>query len=313
MENETKKTEQLIQIYKEDPIKGNLKSLVQQMEKTVFLIPAVMPDTPEARKFRKKAKENRKEQLKLTKEAAPIPSFLKNKDGIAFLPIYTRPAQIPKEPKFDVLMNMPFHACRQLVLNGKLGVEGLVLNPFSDNLIFQKNLLEAIRREEEGGASGIQQIQATPAQLKIMLRQKAEFCDFPIRVYREGADFIQRLSDEKEAVVDEVYRNAYQQTKLYSYGEEDFSVMPLDISDELLLVRVDAPAVKASACLCHRIYITLNPKNNEIHYFTIEQGKEKGERNLGGVDKDGKHLEYGSAPVEGAEISHIMGMIQQMD
>ena len=37
MNNETKKTETLIQIYKEDPVRDNLRALVHQMRKTVFL------------------------------------------------------------------------------------------------------------------------------------------------------------------------------------------------------------------------------------------------------------------------------------
>ena len=34
MNNETKKTETLIQIYKEDPVRDNLRALVHQMRKT---------------------------------------------------------------------------------------------------------------------------------------------------------------------------------------------------------------------------------------------------------------------------------------
>ena len=311
MNNETKKTETLIQIYKEDPVRDNLRALVHQMRKTLFLSPAILPNTPEAEEFRRLAKEKKGEQLTLPKEAAPIPSILKNKDGITFFPIYTTVEQIPKEPPYDVLMNVPFQSSVVVVMNGSMNAEGIALNPFTDNLIFRKELLEALHREDEAMRAGAKPVKLTPEQMKIAMRQKAEFQEFPSRIYKEGPSFVQQLSDERETIVNEIYQNAYGNPEMYPYSEADFSVMPLDISDELLLVRVDLPEVKDSAQLCHRVYVTLNPQNEEIHYFTVERGRKKGQNNLCGVARDGRHLEYGEAPVEGAEIQRIMDIIEQ--
>lgn len=311
MNNETTKTEQLIKFYKEDPAKENLQALVHQMKKTTFFVPGMFPDTPEIQEMKEQAKANPGQQVKLPEGTAPIPAILTNSEGVMYFPIYTSIAQIPKEPKFDLIMNMPFKSCYTLALNEGMGTQGVVLNPFSDNLRFKKELLEIIRKEDEMIAAGAKQVQLTPQQFKTMMRQKAEFRDFPSRVYGEGAEFIQKLSDEKEALVNEIYQKAFQQPNLYPYSESDFSVMALNISDELLLVRIDLPQVKEKAQLCYRIYVTLNPTNDEIHYFTIERGKEKGQRNLGGVNKELKHVEHGGAPVEGAEIQRIMDIIEQ--
>lgn len=314
MSNETKKTEQLIQIYKEDPVLENFKALVHQMRKTVFLVPAMLPDTPEAEELRKIAQENPGQQAQLPKGIAPLPAILKSQKDETFFPIYTSPAQFPKDTKFELVMNMSFKACYTFALDAKLDAKGMALNPFSDNLLFKKEMLEAIQKEDkanEAKKKGVKELKVTPKQFKVMMRQKAEFHDFPFRVFKEGGEFIQKLSDEKEAVVHEIYRNAYQKPELYPYEESDFSVMPLNISEELLLVRVDLPKVKAPAMLCYRIYVTWNPKNNAIHYFTIEKGKEKGERNLGGVSSNGQHIAYGEAPVEGAEIQRILDLVEQ--
>ena len=310
MNNETKKTETLIQIYKEDPVRDNLRALVHQMRKTVFLSPAILPNTPEAEEFRRKAKEKNGQQLQLPKEAAPVPSILKNKDGVTFFPIYTTMEQVPKEPKYDVIVNIPFQNCVNIIMNGGMNAEGIAVNPFTDNLIFRKELLEALRKEDEALQAGMKPVKLTPQQIKIAMRQRAEFHDFPSRIFKEGAAFVHQLCDEQEAIVNEIYQNAYQNAE-YPFGEEDFSVMPLDISDELLLVRVDLPEVKDSAQLCHRVYVTLNPKSEEIHYFTIERGRKKGQSNLCGIGSDGRHIEYGEAPVEGAEIQRIMDIIEQ--
>lgn len=311
MNNETSKIEQLIQAYMQDQGQSNLEALVSEIQKTQFYIPAMLPNTPEVEALRKSAKENKGQQVKIPDGVVPIPSIIRNSKGVVYIPIYTSVEQIPKEPKFDLIMDMPFRSCYTLALNQNVGAEGITINPFSSDLIMSREMLETIRNKDKALANGAGEIRLTPEQYKIMMRQKAEFKDFPLKAYTEGAEFINRLCDEKEAVVNEIYQNAYQQPRLYPYTEKDFSVMPLNIRQDLLLARIDLPAVKDNAQLCYRIYVTLNPDNNEVHYFTIERGKEKKERNLGGIDAEGKHIVYGEAPVEGAEIQRIMDIIAQ--
>lgn len=306
--NETKKTEQLIQIYKEDAVQENLRALIHQMKKSIFLVPAMLPDTPEVREVKQKVKENPGEKINLPKGVAPMPAILNNQKGEMFFPIYSSPRQVPKEPKADLLMHMPFLACCRMAMDERLGAQGLALNPFTDNLMFKKNLLDAIQKEGELPA-GAKQVRLTPQQMQVRMRQKAEFHDFPARVFGEGAEFVHKLCDEKEALVHEIYQKAYGQQDLYPYDESSFFVMALNISEELLLVQVDLPDAKQPAQLCFRIYVTLNPKNGNARYFTVEKGKGKDERNLGEVGSDGRHIDHGEAPAEGAEIQRIMDII----
>lgn len=84
--------------------------------------------------------------------------------------------------------------------------------------------------------------------------------------------------------------------------------MALDISEDLTLIRVDLPDKGLVPPLCYRIYITYNPLKDEAHYYTIEMTKEKDVRLLGGVTEDAKHVSYGNAPVEGAELQEIMNL-----
>lgn len=311
MSSENKKTEQLIQIYKEDTAQENLNALLHQMKKTVFFTPAILPDTPEVRELKQSIKENPGEQIKMPKGIVPIPAILNNQKGEKFFPIYSGTEQIPKEPKFDILMNIPFLSCCKFSLEKSFETQGIVLNPFTDNLSFKRGLIEKILSEEGAQKKKQKPVKVTPEQYQIMMRKKTEMHDFPFRVYKEGAEFIQTLSDEKEKMVDEIYRNAYQNQELYPYDTDSFSVMALNISRDLLLVQIDLPKAKKIEGLCHRIYITLNSVNNRIHYFTIEQGKKKKEKYLGGVDASGKHMEYGEAPVESAEIQRILDMVRQ--
>lgn len=310
MNNETKKTEQLIQIYKEDMARENLKALVRQLKKTVFLVPAMLPDTPEVREVKQKVKENPGEQVNLPKGVAPMPALLNNQKGEKFFPIYSSPGQIPKEPKADLLMHMPFLACCMTALDERLDLQGLSLNPFTDNLRFSKELLDAIRKEGPV-SSGEGRPRLTPRQMQVKMRQKAEFHDFPERVFQEGEAFVHRLCDEKQSLVHEIYQDAFEKKELYPYSEDSFFVMALNISEELLLVQVDLPPVDTAAQLCHRAYVTLNPKSGETRYFTVEQGKGKDERMIGGVGPDGGHIDHGPAPAEGAEIQRIMDILNE--
>ena len=308
MNNERKKTEQLLQIYKEDMAKENLSALLHQMKKTIFLVPAMLPDTPEVREVKQRLKENPGEKVSLPQGIAPMPAVLTNQKGEKFFPVYSSAEQVAKEPKADLLINMPFFVCCRTALDKRLGVQGIAVNPFTDNLRLKGNLIEAVLREE-AAKQNAKQVKLTPGQYQVRMRQKAEFHDFPLRAFKEGKEFILRLSEEKEALVNEVYKNAYQKGELYPYDESSFSVMALNISEEMLLVWIDLPPVREAAQLCHRAYLTLNPKKDEIHYFTIERGKEEEERNLGGVNAAGEHIEYGEAPVEGAEIQRILDLI----
>ncbi len=305
MENERKKTEQMIQFYKEDRAKENLDALVHQMKKTIFIIPAMLPDTPEVNEVKQKVKENPGQQIQLPKGTAPMPAILNSQKGEKFFPVYSSQGQIPKEPKFDLLMNLPFAACCNMALDERLDVKGMALNPFTDNLLFSKPMLEGIKKAGEA-----KQVKVTPKQYQVMMRQKAEFHDLPLRVFKEGAEFVKRLGDEREALVSEVFRGAFDKQELYPYEDGSFFVMALDINEDLLLVRIDLPPVNEAAQLCYRIYVTLNPNNDEVHYFTIEQGRGKDRRNLGGVNGKGQHVDYGEAPVEGVEIQRIMDIIE---
>ena len=49
-------------------------------------------------------------------------------------------------------------------------------------------------------------------------------------------------------------------------------------------------------------------KTGKAGYYTIEMSKEKDVRMLGEFLEDGKHIDHGVAPVEGAELQKIMDL-----
>ena len=133
----------------------------------------------------------------------------------------------------------------------------------------------------------------------------------------ECDEFIDGLhtAEATGAPVEQSFKTLVMQGKSKQYyvfvlpiAEDDYSVMALDISEDLTLIRVDLPDKGLVPPLCYRIYITYNPLKDEAHYYTIEMTKEKDVRLLGGVTEDAKHVSYGNAPVEGAELQEIMNL-----
>lgn len=243
----------------------------------------------------------------LTAETTPAPCFLKTSTGEQFLAVYTSKEQIPENPKSQALLTMPFPTCNNIVVKEELNLTGMVVNPFTDNLILKKELVQKLHEMDVKRAQ-MKQVKMTPQQFQAFVRKQVEFGIFPKRLYGEKETFVNQLCDEKEAFVNELYKAAFKEEKLYPFSEQDFSVMALNISEDLLLARVDLPEKALVPPLCYRIYVTLNPTTNEVNYFTIEKTPQKDVRKLGRMTADGKHVDCGVAPVEGAELQCIMDL-----
>ncbi len=280
------KLEEAIREYAKANTKENLTTVLNLLRPTKLLVPAMLqaPDKP-------------------------VPCFLKSGSGEQFFVVYTSKAQMEKAPKSQALLSMPFPACNSVAANPNLKLSGMVINPFTDNLVLKIELVQKLHEADEKMAKEPpKQVKMTPQQFQAFVKNQTEFSIIPKRLYTEKAEFVNRLCDEKEAFVNEIFAAAFKEPKLYPYSEDDYSVMALDISEELTLIRVDFPDNGLVPPLCYRVYITYNPKKDEAHYYTIEMTKEKDVRLLGGIGEDGKHISYGNAPVEGAELQEVMNL-----
>lgn len=237
----------------------------------------------------------------------PIPCFLKNSKEEQFLVVYTSKTQIPEEPKSQALMSMPFPVCNSIVAKQELNLTGMVINPFSDNLILKRELVEKLHEADEKAVK-TRQVQMTPAQFQIFVKQQVEFGILPKRLFSEGEEFVSSLCEKKETLINEIFAEACKEPKFYGYSEKDYEVMALDIAEDLTVIRVDLPEKGIVPPLCYRIYLTFNPQTKKAGYYMIEMGKEKNSRLLGELGADGKHVAHGEAPVEGAELQKIIDL-----
>lgn len=237
----------------------------------------------------------------------PTPCFLKNSREEQFLVLYTSKEQIPEEPKSQAMLRMPFPACNNIVVQPELNLTGMVINPFSDNLVLKKELIEKLHEVDQKAAQ-MKKIKMTPAQFHVFVKKQVEFGILPKCLFTEKEEFVTKLCEEKEAFINQIFAETYKEPKLYPYSEADYSVMALDIAEDLTLIRVDLPERDMTPPLCYRLYLTFNPLTKRAGYYTIEMGKEKNTRMLGEFGGDGKHIDHGEAPVEGAELQKIMDL-----
>ena len=93
------------------------------------------------------------------------------------LPIYTSKKEIPESPRSEAVINMPFLATNNMVFQQDEKVSGIVINPFTQNLIFKRALVEKIEEVEKKRKEGAQpkKMQLTQEQYLLFERKQFEF------------------------------------------------------------------------------------------------------------------------------------------
>lgn len=281
-----------IKLYLKEKTGENLNTLIELLRTRRILIPA-----------------NSDEEKK------PKPCLIDSPSKGQFLPIYTSKEHVPKEPGSDGLVNMPYLMANRMAAAQGDGLSGIILNPFSDNLIFKRELVERIEEVEKArrNAPKGKMVQMTQEQYLAFERKQFEFGFLPKHFFEQGKQMLDALCEQKEEYVDHFFEECYQQKRMYPYLPEDFSVMVMNISEELLIVRVDLPERDMGCPSCWRVYFSWNDQTGEGRYFTIERTQEAGVTNLGEIGKDWKRIEHGPAPVVGAELQRILDLVQESE
>ena len=242
----------------------------------------------------------------------PVPVMIKNGKGETFYPIYTSKSQMDKAPKSAGIINMPYIGINQMALRENVKADGVVINPFTDNLVFKKSLIQKIADVEEARKNGVKtrQVKMSPEQYSIFERHQFETVFLPTKFFELKNEFVEKLSETKEEYIDSLFEESYQQKRLYPYLTEDFSVMALSITEALTVIRVDFPLKDMSKGCSTRAYIVWNKEKEQGWYFNIEKGD--GESLLiGEIDENHKRTSHGESPAEGAELQLILDLVKE--
>ena len=289
------KLEELVKQYMDEKNADNLNALIEELRKCRLLVPA-----------------------NINEEKKPVPCMLNSKDKGMYFPVYTALKQIPQSPRSEAIINMPYLAVNEMTAQQQENLGGVAINPFTDNLIFKMPLVlriqavEKKRRElaKQGGEPKKKTLQLTPEQYLQFERRQFEFGFLPKRFFEQGQAFMDELCEKKEEYIDQLFEEAYQEKRRYPYLPEDFSVMVMNIAEDLLIVRVDLPAQDMAAPSFLRIYLAWNEVAGSGRYLTIETVKDSKERKLGELTLDWKKVDHGVAPVEGAELQYVIDLLQ---
>ena len=288
------KLEELVQKYTAEKNGENLNALIEEIRKCRLLVPA-----------------------NLNEQKQPVPCMLNSKEKGMYFPIYTSKQQIPQSPRSEAIINMPYLAVNEMTAQQQENLAGVAINPFTNNLIFKMPLVLKIQEVEKKRSEIPNQampkkktLQLTPEQYLQFERRQFEFGFLPKRFFEQGKALVDELCEKKEEYLDQLFEESYQEKRRYPYLPEDFSVMVMNIAEDLLIIRVDLPNRDMADPTCLRIYLAWNDVAGSGRYLTIETVKDSKERRLGELASDWTKLDHGVAPVEGAELQYVIDLLQ---
>lgn len=242
----------------------------------------------------------------------PVPVFIKNPEGDVFLPVYTDKQQIPKDPGAPLMVNVPYLEANAMVAREDVAATGIVLNPFTTNLVFKEPLIKRIeeveKKRKENPQPEVKTIKLTEEQYVLFERKQFEAAFMPKKLFNEGEAMIEGLLNEKETYVDQLFEESYQQKRMYPYLEEEFGVTSMTISDELQLIRLDLPKRDCPVGACVRLYLAWNPVEKSGRYFMVERTEKDDEFKLAEITNEWKHVTHSESVGEGAELQQVVDL-----
>ena len=132
MEITNDRLEEAIKDYAADRTKEKLTAVLNLLRPTKLLVPAMLkaPDQP-------------------------TPCYLKSGAGELYFVVYTSKEQMANAPKSQALLSMPFPACNSVAVKPELNLSGMVINPFTDNLVLKIELIQKLHEADEKMAKQI--------------------------------------------------------------------------------------------------------------------------------------------------------------
>ena len=290
--------------FAKDRQKEKYAGLMELLEKAVVLVPTLAPQGlgEEAQKAMRQGG-----QVQLPKDARIMPCLLRKEDGGQVLPIFTSIAQIPKDKKSPAVVAMPFFSCVAMVMGNQEKVESIVLNPFTHNVVLPKAILE-VADKRRNAMQQTKTIKMTEKQFQELVHNRVTLYLLPKYLFEHKEEGLQSLQKEEGDFMIRFYKEVYPEGKKDAVAvmPDDFSVMTLNLTDNMQMTRVDMPSGNVKKGMCYRVYAVLLRDTQEVLYYTFEKTEEG--NYIGRIMPDGKHELVEPAPDNGAEIEAVMNL-----
>ena len=298
------KLEKAAEEFAKDRQKEKYAGIMELLERSVVLVPTFTPQGMDssAQKMMQEGK-----QVPVPKDAKIMPCLLRRENGGQVLPIFTSIRQIPKDKKSPAVLAMPFFSCVAMVMGNQEKVEAIVMNPFSHNVVLPKGILE-VAEKRRNALQQTKTIKMTEKQFKEWVHNRVALYLLPKYLFEHREEGLKSLQKEEGDFIIQFYREAYPEGKKDSVAAapDDFSVMTLNLTDNMQMTRVDMPAETAKKGMCYRVYAVWLRDAEELRYYTFEKTEDG--NYIGRVMPDGKHELIEAAPDNGAEIEAVMNM-----
>lgn len=288
-----------IKAFKAEKTNENLTKVMMLLEKATVIQPAVLPKDLEPQKMQDMIRESQggKTPVKLAAQTRPNPIVLKTDKGEQFFAVFTEKSQIPENQKYPAMMFLPFKECAKAAAKKEFGLSGVVVNPFTDNLMLRTPAPEAVNRRA----------------VQILPEDRIARDELSRAFYQDKQGFMEKIGSEKENFVWNCYGEAYRKLSggkaALPYGKEDFNVITMNISDTLHIARIALAEGGAVKGVCLSAFCCYNPKTGESIYYLIQRGAAQQKNRLLTVDEQGNCSDIGEAPQEGSELYELIGKV----
>lgn len=301
---DNKALEEAIAAFRSDKERESYVKVMELLEKSFVLVPTLPPQNidPALVEQMKAGK-----PVQLPKEAKIVPCLLRKETGEQAIPIFTSPEQIPADKKSPVVMAMPFMGVVSMAAANQDKVSEVVVNPFTGMMVLNRSILEIAEKRRQA-AGQVKTVQFTPEQFGDFAHNRVSLHLLPKYLFEHGKKGLEELQREEGAFILRFYDEVYPKGKTYSHRAEDFSLMTLNITDQIQITRLDMPDETNKKGLCYRVYIAFRRNAEEILYYTLENTKD-GNR-IAQVRQGGGHEVLVPAPDNGAEIEAILGLAE---
>lgn len=294
--------ESALEEFAQDRQKDSYAKVMEILEKSAVLVPSLPPQglDQEAQEAMRTG-----ETVHLSKDVKVIPCLLKKSDGGSALPIFSSAAQIPPDKRSPVVLTLSFAACLSMVMANQEHIDVVALNPFTHNMVLSKAVLEvAVKRLES--VSQAKGVNLTPEQFRQVLHNRVMLYLLPMHLFKEGEEGLERLRTEEGAFLVPFYKEVYPQGNDAAIAQalQDFSVMTLNVTDDMQILRLDTPSRTEKAGMCYRVYVVLNRDTQQIQYYTLEKTKQGSY--FGRIMPDGTYERMEPVPDNGTEIEAVI-------
>lgn len=286
---------------------NRLKELIELFQKTEVIVPVAFPPKVDKELLSRML---RGEKMEKGKGIPMLPVTMSDKKGNKFAPAFTSREMVQEAKDFPFMIRVSGEQVVKTVLNEKLDLTGILLDPQSKPFLLRKQAFtEDFSKAVERSGQQIRKV--SKQEFDVLARNSVEKNLIPKMLFEKKAEFVQQLEEEREAFLAQLYAKPYGEKVPSPYTEDDFSLMVLDIDERTTAFCIELPQKSVASKIALSAYIIWNPQTQDAYYYLIEKGQQGGDNVLCSISPDGQHEELMTAPPTGSELSAVLDLIRE--